>query len=403
MTDQGFQPLPDAYQSGGEEWPTLYKRTSTGAIQEWRIGVVAVAGDEPGQMFGEIHTLHGQVGGKTQEAIDLVREGKNIGRANATGPVDQARAEAKAKWEKQLKKGYVESIEAAEAGETHDVIQGGVSPMLAHKYDDHGHKIKYPALAQPKLDGHRCVAVVRNGECTLWSRTRKRIESVPHVVDAIERAFSGHDVVLDGELYNHAYRDNFEELTSYIRSATPKPGHQAVQYWIYDVISDDPQEDRIALLSEDETGMGVALSMLSGGPLVLVPTDEVEDEEEMVRVFGAYVANGFEGLMLRNRQARYKNGRSYDLQKVKTMQDAEYEVVGVQEGRGKMAGLAIFECRTDEGKTFTVKMKGELESLRKYANDPSLAVGRMLTVQFQNLTADGVPRFPVGLRFREDV
>jgi ATP-dependent DNA ligase len=377
--------------------PTLYKRNENGSVQQWTVEASADCG------LGKIVTVYGQVGGKLQRTADIVREGKNAGRATATPPVEQARAEARSKWEGKLKKGYVESLESAEAGETHAVIQGGVSPMLAHSYEKHGHKIKYPALAQPKLDGHRCIAVIQNGVCTLWSRTRKPITGVPHIARQLEAAFGGSTgpVVLDGELYNHDYRDNFEALTSLIRSQTPKPGHEAVQYWVYDHVTDFPQGDRADGLAQ----VGRRLAETGAAPqVVVVQTDTVDDEEEMLAVFGAYVSEfGFEGLMLRNRAGRYKNGRSYDLQKVKVMQDAEFPVLRVEEGRGRMAGLALFVVKTGEGKEFRVKMEGALEDLRKYADDPSLAVGRQLTVRFQNLSQDGIPRFPVGVRFREDV
>jgi ATP-dependent DNA ligase len=139
------------------------------------------------------------------------------------------------------------------------------------------------------------------------------------------------------------------------------------------------------------------------GPLVIVPTEPVEDEERMVEVFGAYVANGFEGLMLRNRNTPYENKRSYNLQKVKLMQDAEFEVVGVLEGKGRMAGCAIFECRVSGDKTFTVKCEGALDDLADMFSRKDEYVGRQLTVRYQNLSNEGIPRFPVGVRFREDV
>ena len=80
---------------------TLYKKTNTGAIQSWTVSV-----DDT-----RIITYHGQHMGKLQKTEDTIKEGKNAGRANATTAQEQANAEAKAKWEKQKKKGYVEHIE----------------------------------------------------------------------------------------------------------------------------------------------------------------------------------------------------------------------------------------------------------------------------------------------------
>src|SRR5574343_168256 len=141
--------------------PTLYKKTSTGATQMWSIGVDG----------NNIIVNFGQVDGKIQRTEEVISAGKNIGRSNETTPAEQALLEATAKWEGKIKKGYVEDVSRAEAGEKD--IDGGYDCMLAHKFADHGHKIKYPGYTQPKLNGHRCLAVIENGVATLWSRTRK--------------------------------------------------------------------------------------------------------------------------------------------------------------------------------------------------------------------------------------
>jgi DNA ligase-1 len=378
--------------------PTLYKKTSTGKIQMWEISVR----DFPAQTVNgtnmparaSIFTLYGQVDGKKQTAEESISAGKNIGKANETTPFQQAEAEARSQWEQKIKKGYVPSLDDAKAGNIDtNFITGGVNPMLAHKYDEQGHKIKYPAYVQPKLDGHRCIAIIQDGKCTLWSRTRKPITGVPHIARALEEMFPQESVVFDGELYNHDYREKFEQLTSFIRQTTPKPGHEVVQYWIYDVVMPD------RTFTERATWLEV---LGDSSPLVPVPTDEVSDKEEMIRVFGAYVEAGFEGLMVRNSAGKYVGKRSYDLQKVKLFTDAEFEVVAVEEGRGKMAGHAMFVVKTGD-KTFRVKMMGKLDDLKVMYDNREQYLGKMLTVKYQKLSAEGIPIFPVAVRFREDV
>lgn len=369
------------------EWlPTLYKKTSTGADQQWKIGTEGNC----------IITEWGQVGGKIQFTRDYITKGKNLGKANATTPVQQARAEAQAQWEKKLKKGYVKSVNDARAGKVDKVIEGGVSPMLAHRFDEQGHKIVYPAFVQPKLDGHRCIAVVKNGKATLWSRTRKPITGVPHIVKDIEAwatRVNRLNIVLDGELYNHDFRARFEELTSFIRKPEPRPGHEVIQFHVYDIASEGTFADRHCILK--------AFSL--GGSLVVVETFAVSDEDELMLAFEQFLAKGYEGLMVRNTAGLYVNTRSYDLQKIKEFMDAEFEVVGVEEGRGKLKGHAIFVCQTETGDKFRAKMKGETTALKQYWEKPELAVGKRLTVKFQGITKYYVPRFPVALRFREDV
>ena len=108
-------------------YATLYKKTSTGAIQEWQVRVDEING------IATIINYYGQVGGKIQESQEQVLEGKNTGKTNATTAREQAELQAQSRWVKQLKKGYVQNIEDAQAGKIDDVIEGGIAPMLAHK------------------------------------------------------------------------------------------------------------------------------------------------------------------------------------------------------------------------------------------------------------------------------
>ena len=223
------------------KFPRLFKKTNTGAIQFWDIEVFQelMNGKALPGSAGMIRTTYGQFGTDSpQTTTDFITEGKNIGKINETTPHEQAIAEAKAKHEKQKKKGYVESLEAAQAGETDDLIEGGVVPMLAFTFEKQGHKIRYPAYTQPKLDGIRCIAILKDGKCTLWSRTRKPITSCPHIIKEIEENFV-FDMIFDGELYNHAFRENFEHIVHLVRQEEPDPQCTDVQYHIYDLVNKD--------------------------------------------------------------------------------------------------------------------------------------------------------------------
>jgi DNA ligase-1 len=376
-------------------FPTLYKRASTGKQQEWTISVDG----------NVITTRFGQTGGEIQETSDTITQGKNVGRANETTPAEQAAKEAEAKWTKKLKKDYCETPEKAMSGGASELIEGGVLPMLAQRFDKHGDKIVYPAFAQPKLDGHRCIAMIDcDGKCTLWTRTRKPIKSMPHIVAAIESMdlALAEPVCLDGELYNHAYRDNFEHITHLIKRDTPAEGHEDVQFHVYDCVW--PDDPTFAARNKILDDFKVWEKWGDDGPLVRVETIEVASEDELMVAFESFLKQGYEGAIVRNAAGAYVNKRSYDLQKVKEMAEDEFEIIGVKEGRGKLQGHAIFVCQTAAGAQFEAKMKGELGTLKQYWDDPSLAVGRQLTVQYQGLTnALNVPRFPVGIRFREDL
>lgn len=381
-----------------KEFPKLYKKTSTGAIQEWKVQVIIIDGDV------NIVTQYGQVGGKIQTSFEKVLEGKNIGKANETTPITQGIAQAESDWKKQLKKGYVESIEDAQAGKIDAIIEGGIFPILAHKFSEHGHKIKYPALVQPKLDGHRCTSQYEKGDVTLWSRTRKPILGVPHIAETL--ANYGFADRFDGELYNHDYHDNFEELSSFITQDEPKEGYEVVQYHVYDLaLPNLTNYDRYLLLE-------AMRPVFENTPIHIVETRIVNSKEELMQAYEDFMEQGYEGAIVRNFDGKYVNKRSYDLQKVKVFDDDEFRIVDIKVGtKGSMAGKAVFVCeRTREdqllpaGVTFDVKLKGKMDDLKLYADDPTKVIGKIVTVQYQGYTRKNKkPRFPVALRFRVDI
>lgn len=367
-------------------FPILYKRNANGSIQQWHITV------RERNFAAIISKAYGQVGGSIQVAEDVVEEGKNLGKSNETSAWGQANLEADAMWLGKKKKGYTENKSGVADTGAGQVITGGVDPMLAHNFDKHGSKVIYPCLVQPKLDGIRCIAVLERGVCTLWTRTRKPINSCPHVNAAIEDKFD-EDIILDGELYNHDLHDDFEQIVSLVRSSTPKAEAAAlVQYHIYDVAEDGfAFGERHGQVSSLERDFGV---------LRYVDTQMASNEGEVRWYRKLYADKGYEGVMVRNSRSPYKNGRSYDLLKLKEFEDAEFEIVDVVEGRGKMAGKAIFVCRT-EGKTFQVKMEGALDKLAEVWYNRTAYIGKQLTVRYQSLTTAGVPRFPIGVVVRD--
>lgn len=363
--------------------PTLYKLTSAGKVQMWSIGVSK----------NVIVVNHGQVDGKIQRTEETIKEGKNVGRSNETTPAEQALAEATSKWEGKVKKGYVEEIDRAEAGEKD--IDGGYDCMLAHKFADHGHKILYPSYEQPKFNGHRCLAIVKDGVATLWSRTRKPILSCPHIIEELQRVYPTGTHKPDGELYNHDFKDRFEDLASLIRQPESKPGCTDIQYHIYDKCMEGGFRERTEQLEDDFHGIS-DLKYLK-----LTETVLVADEEQMMEVFDSFLKRGYEGGMARNANSLYEGKRSYGLQKIKEFLDADYPIVGINEGRGSYAGCGIFVCQTPEGKTFDVKMRGPKERLQDFLAHLKLWKGKTLVVKYQYISKYGIPIFPVGERFKE--
>ncbi len=339
---------------------------------------------------------------RERAAAILLREAEELRRR-------AERLEAEAQHQTKLKKGNVGSVEKAQSGAVDDVVEGGVLPMLAKVWEDRADKVTFPVAVQPKLDGHRCVAVVEASgsagvEVSLWTRTRKRIKSLPHIVAELRQVFlarlaSGEvkdgTYYLDGENYNHAYRDNFEALTSLIRPDEPRPGHNVVEYHVYDVVSADTFLDRFRKLEH----------LLFDGTksIKLVETHVANDEAALMQHYNYFRTAGYEGAMARTLDTPYEHKRSSSLLKMKDFVDAEFRIVRLEEGRGRLQGhCGAFVCVTADGAEFNAKMCGETSALKTAWENPELLINKMMTIKYQGLTSAGMPRFPVAIRFRDE-
>jgi len=377
-------------------FPTLYKIDSKGKVREWNITV----------NIGGCYTVtHGARGGAMQSTT-VQCEQKNVGKANETSLDDQAMLEAESKWKKQQDKGY-----RPQAG---PIINGAVEaqnledakrflPMLAKSFGDYSHKVTFPCHYQPKLDGIRCVAYIDScpGYYTphLLSRKGKPFPQLLHIENAVINVLRDYpDWILDGELYSDTL--DFQTITSIVRKGkTADPRAEQIQYHVYDCFSLAKDLKQMCFTKRAEQ----VAKMLQNRkpPMVQVHTDLLSSEDEVALKLKEYEDKGYEGIMIRNSNGTYENDRrSENLQKVKSFQDDEFVVVGCNQGIGKFEGLAIFQCQTKDGKTFSAAMMGSTEQRRDYYDNRDKYTGEMLTVKFFEYSKDGVPRFPIGVVFR---
>lgn len=374
-----------------KKFPMLYKKNVIGTIEQWSIMV-----ENQNQKISTITTIFGEVDGKLQTKTFKVTHGKNIGKKNETSVNEQAINEAKSKWEKKLKSGYVKSLCDAKDGKLDVIIQGGLSPMLAHKFEDHREKINYPIYVQPKLDGERCIAMKIDGSITLWTRSRKPITSCPHIIEQVEQILSpyGFDMFLDGELYIHGL-DNFEKIMSAVRKQRPSEESKQIEYHVYDC----------EILNDIASPFQLRKEFLENLPdyfshVKIVESDLCHEQKILFETHEYFIRKGFEGVMIRNPDSVYENKRSKGLLKLKNFLDDEFEIEDVKSGKDK---TVIFVCKIGK-EYFEATMSGNKDENQKYLKDSSLWEGKKLTVKYQTLTGKNkVPRFPVGLRIRNDL
>jgi len=398
-------------------FPELQGEAQTGKTKMWKIAVL----DRDGK--GVIQTTFGYVDGKKQTNEKIIAEGKNIGKKNETTPLQQAINEARTAWVKKKENGYSpqgvqeekesddENASAAaaatEGGKSKGIDESVPSPMLAHDYNKRGKSIQFPCYVQRKYDGTRCVGIPLKG---LFSRNRKAYPHLQHIQKELN-TLSPH-IILDGELYSDTL--TFQEIVGLVKRETLKPGDEEkqkqIQFHVYDIINNLPYEMRMKSLQLLFTSapVGTRGSAPDGAfqenkfkHLVLVQTDICQSEDHMKELHAKYVAEGYEGIMLRNKNGPYKCVRSSDLQKYKEFFDNEYEVVDFKEGEGQEAGCVLWVCQTKEGKVFHCRPRGTREDRIQLFQEGKKYVGKQLTVRYQELTNDGIPRFPVGIAFRD--
>jgi len=399
-------------------FPELNGEAVSGKAKMWSIRVLERDGT------GVIETTHGYVDGKKQVNEKVISAGKNIGKKNETTPLQQAVSEAKASWIKKKESGYspigittsattsvttvsdiTDGVEAVnlnkdrEEGESDEDDAGrgkGIdkdvpSPMLAHDFLKRGKSIKFPCFAQRKYDGTRCVAMSGKG---LFSRNKKRYPHLDHIVAEINKLPS--TIILDGELYSDTL--TFQEIVGIVKRETLKEGDQEKQIQIklhvYDIINEAPYEERYANLQ-------ILFNKYKFKHLILVKSDICESEEAMKELHAQYVAEGFEGLMLRNKAGLYKNSRAVDLQKFKEFFDGEFKIAAFKEGEGLEAGCVIWVCEAENGLQFACRPRGTREEREVLYSDGKKYVGKKLTVRYQEMTDSNVPRFPVGIAIRD--
>jgi len=271
-----------------------------------------------------------------------------------------------------------------------------IKPMLAHKYNPD--KADYPAYIQPKLDGVRCV-FTKDGA---YSRTGKEFKNVDHIKKDLKAVFNRYpNIILDGELYNHGLKDDFEKIISLVRKTKPTQEHrdeaeQLVQYHMYDIASypHATYEWRMHFINTLTDSAMVRTSKC----LRIIKTEVALDYDNALHKHEKYLKQGYEGSIYRSMTGQYKNTRSWDLMKFKDFEDSEATIVGYEAGKGKRTGtIGKFIMQDDEGVEFGCPpgkgydykdLAGMLDNIHDY-------IGQRATFTYFQRTQAGSYRHPL--------
>ncbi len=226
--------------------------------------------------------------------------------------------------------------------------QENIKAMLAHKYNED--KADYPAFIQPKLDGVRCLFTAKGAV----SRANNQFMNVQHIEQALKPFFAKNPTaILDGELYNHGLKDDFEKIISLVKKRKPTDADRAeakelVQYHMYDVAS-----MTIATYVDRNLFLLAEPSFRNSSILEVTSTRLATDFDDAQKWHAKNLKLGYEGSIYRTPSGKYKGTRSWDLMKFKDFHDAEAHIIGYEIGKGKREGtLGKFFMQDDDGNKF---------------------------------------------------
>ena len=286
-------------------------------------------------------------------------------------------------------------------------------PMLAHKFDNNRVDWSLPVYIQPKLDGVRCLIKrvsdfpgqenLASFSVKAYSRTGKEFKNVKHITDALRPFFFNNpDVVLDGELYNHKLKNDFEKIISLVRKQKPtgvdrRDAQHLVQFHVYDYF------DGVMYDSYKTRMQQLVTSNIYDAQIKYVPAKLVDSYNYARDLHATYLSEGYEGSIIRL-DGLYKHGRSYDLMKFKDFSDTEATIIGYEVGKGKRTGtLGKFIMLDDEGVQFGCPPgKGyNYKDLAEMLNNITDYIGKRATFTYFQRTQAGSYRHPLFKTIRD--
>ena len=278
-------------------------------------------------------------------------------------------------------------------------------PMLAYPVSDKPINYDEPVFMQPKLDGVRCVIQAEKlpfdmgYDVVAYSRTGKQWKNIDHILFNLRPWFQlNPNVILDGELYNHGLKDDFEKIISLVRKTKPTDedrldAAQYVEFHCYDIIDETKTfEERNAFIEQ---------TVPRNHTIKHVPTNLVFRDDDAKVYHRRNLDNGYEGSILRTNDV-YKCGRSWNLRKFKDFHDAEATLLAWVEGKGKRKGtVGKFMAVDDDGNEFGMPVMDNFKYLQDNFRKMRGWVGKRATFTYFERTKAGSYRHPLFKAIRD--
>lgn len=307
--------------------------------------------------------------------------------------------------------------------------------------------IDFFAYIQPKLDGIRCLVIYdfKSDKIVLLSREGKQFTWLNHLRQAAYNILKPlhkekKNIILDCEVYatqiqgrlemkqtgktkkieyfeSDEFLDKdakFQFISGAVKTARTLPHilEKQLQLHVFDIIYLNDlslnQEARFKKCDKLFECMTLLDSSITKN-FVKVETLIIHSEDDIEPIHNTYLEQGYEGVVLRAKELKYQFGvRSNYIRKHKNFEDAEFKVVGINYDAGTGVEQFTWVCLIDPDEPrskeneFKAKPLGNKEMKEFWFENYKDFVGKQLTVRYQGFSAEGVPRFPRGIAFREE-
>ena len=274
-------------------------------------------------------------------------------------------------------------------------------PMLAYPVSTKPIDYSKSVFMQPKLDGVRCVIQAEpysdKGNIipivTAYSRTGKEWKNINHILEELVPFFTKYpNVILDGELYNHDYKDNFEQIISMVRKTKPTEearleSAENVQFHCYDII-----DETMSFAMRNEF---IKQAVPHNHCIKHVPTNLVFRDDDAKVYHRRNLNNGYEGSILRTNDT-YACKRSHNLRKFKDFHDTEATITGWVEGKGKRKGtIGKFLAIDADGIEFGMPVMDKFKFLQDNFKKMQGFIGKTATFTYFERTKANSYRHPL--------
>jgi ATP-dependent DNA ligase len=436
-------------------FPSLYSKDSKDNVREWKIKIRIVKGNPkkydidwdvlldntvpvkenylsgtgiPDGSSVQVWVETGVITGKSTRHPPSYPKIKNEGKSNERNILEQGLVEARTLYLKKVDNGF--SLKKS----FKNIIKKHMKyfPMLVRKYQDEKKHLCYPLYIQPKLDGARCIAYLDISpddnptieNVIMYTRQKKdyigfdeiKKELLTPLIDMYDYK-NNESVYIDGELYKHGL--DLQTISGAVRN--PKRSeikkYQGIQFWVFDIFYPSdlslPFKERMEYLDD----LFELIDNKKSTNIIQVNTDKIENETELDKLYKQYLSKKYEGIILRNSDSLYlthptKNNMSirskYVLKRKMTYSD-EFEVVDFTQGvKGRDKGAIMWILKThNTDKIFHATPKNTNYSERYKVfkdatnNFSKKYKGRLMTIEYEDLSKDKVPLRAKSVGFRE--